>query len=110
MKKFLIYSIEATFTFLILPIILSKTPLISGISELISVVINVFFLTIFALIFGKKEGFSILLPFVTITINGIAGWILGYTIFRIGFTSVVYATVSLIGETLGLMFRKKKNN
>ena len=110
MKKFLIYSIECTFLFLFLPIILSKTPLISGIAGLLSIIINVFLLTLFALSFGKRKGFSILLPFVTITIAGIAGWILGYTILRVGFTSGVYAVVSIVGEILGLMFRKKKND
>ena len=109
MKKFLIYSMECTFLFLFLPIILSKVPLISGLSGLISVIINVFLLTLFALIFGKRKRFSLLLPMVTITIAGIAGWILDYSILRIGFTAGVYAIVALVGEILGLMFRKKEN-
>lgn len=109
MKKFLIYSIECTFLFLFLPIILSKVPLISGLSGLLSIIINVFLLTLFALSFGKRKGFSLLLPLVTITIAGIAGWILKYSILRIGFTSGVYAAVGLVGEILGLMFKKKQN-
>ena len=109
MKKFLIYSIECTFLFLFLPIILSKVPLISGLSGLLSVIINVFLLTLFALSFGKRKGFSLLLPLVTITIAGIAGWILDYSVLRIGFTSGVYAVVGLVGEILGLMFKKKEN-
>ena len=109
MKKFLIYSIECTFLFLFLPIILSKVPLISGLSGLLSVIINVFLLTLFAMSFGKRKGFSLLLPMVTITLAGISGWILGYSILRIGFTSGVYAVVSIVGEILGLMFKKKEN-
>lgn len=109
MKKFLLYSIEATFLFLFLPIILSKVPLISGLSGLLSVIINVFLLTLFAMSFGKRKGFSLLLPMVTITLAGISGWILGYSILRIGFTSGVYAVVSIVGEILGLMFKKKEN-
>ena len=108
MKKFSIYAIEATFLFLFLPIILSKVPLISGLSGLLSVIINVFLLALFAMSFGKRKGFSLLLPLVTITIAGIAGWILQYSVLRIGFTSGVYAVVSLIGEILGLMFKKKE--
>ena len=110
MKKFSIYAIECTFLFLFLPLILSKTPLISGISGLISVVINVFLLAFFSLSFGKRKGFSLLLPMVTITIAGIAGWILKYSVLRIGFTAGVYAVVALVGEILGLMFRKKNNS
>ncbi len=109
MKKFLIYSIECIFMFLFLPIVLSKTPLISGLSGLISVIINVFLLTLFAMSFGKKKGFSLLLPMVTITLAGISGWILRYSILRIGFTAGVYAVVSIVGEILGLMFKKKEN-
>lgn len=110
MKKFLIYSIESTFLFLFLPILLSKTPLISGLSGLLSVILNVFLLTLCALSFGKRKGFSLLLPLVTITIAGIAGWILQYSVLRIGFTAGIYAIVALVGEILGLMFRKKKND
>lgn len=110
MKKFSIYAIECTFLFLFLPIILSKVPLISGLSGLLSVIINVFLLTLFALGFGKRKGFSILLPFVTITIAGIAGWILDYSVLRIGFISGVYGIVSIVGEILGLMFKKKNND
>ena len=109
MKKFSIYAVECVFLFLFLPIILSKTPLISGLSGLLSVVINVFLLAFFALSFGKRKGFSFLLPLVTISIAGLAGWILQYSVLRIGFTSGVYAIVALIGEILGLMFRKKNN-
>ena len=109
MKKFLSFSIECFVLFLILPIILSKTPIIANLSGLISVILNVFLLTIFALIFGKKKGFSFLLPFVTVTIAGISGWILKYNILRIGFISGIYLVVAIVGEILGLMFRKKEN-
>lgn len=109
MKKFISFTIECFILFLILPIVLSKTPLIANLSSLISVVINVFLLIIFALIFGKKKGFSILLPLFAVTISGISGWILRYSILRIGFTSGIYLVVTIVGEILGLMFRKKEN-
>ena len=110
MKKFLSFSIECFILFLILPIILSKTPVIANLSNLISVVFNVFFLIIFALIFGKRNGFSFLLPLFAVTISGISGWILKYNILRVGFVASVYFVVTLIGEILGLMFRKKGHN
>lgn len=107
MKKFIPFSIECFILFLLLPIILSKTPVIANLSSLISVVLNVFMLIIFAIIFGKQKGFSFLLPLFAVTIAGISGWILKYSILRIGFISALYFVVSLVGELLGLMFRKK---
>lgn len=107
MKKFIPFSIGCFILFLILPLLLSNTPLISNLSNLISVVLNIFLLTIFALIFGKRKGFSILLPLFAVTILGISGWILNYSILRIGFTAGIYLVVTFIGEVLGLMFRKK---
>ena len=109
MKKFIPFSIECFLLFLILPVVLANTPVIAKLSSLISVVLNVFLLIIFALIFGKRKGFSILLPLFAVTISGISGWILKYSIFRIGFTAGIYLVVTLIGEILGLMFRKKVN-
>lgn len=108
MKKFLSFAIECFILFLVLPLVLSHTPVISKLTNLISVVINVFMLIIFSLIFGKRKGFSFLLPLVAVTIAGISGWILEYSIFRIGFISGIYFVVTFVGEILGLMFRKKE--
>ncbi len=107
MKKFIVFIIECIILFLGLPIMLSKTPLISNLSSLLSVVINVFLLIIFALFFGKKKGFSILLPLIAIIISSLSGLFLSYSVLRIAFTAGVYLIVTLVGEILGLMFRKK---
>ena len=109
MKKFTSFAIECFILFLVLPIVLSKTPVIANLSNLISVVLNVFLLIIFALIFGKRKGFSFILPFVAVSIAGISGCFLKYNILRIGFICAVYFVVTLVGEILGLMFRKKVN-
>lgn len=109
MKKFIPFIIECIILFLILPIALSNTPVIANLSSLISVVLNVFLLIILALMYGKKKGFSVLLPLIAVSISALSGLLLKYSVLRIGFTAGIYLVVTLVGEILGLMFKKKEN-
>ena len=101
MKKYLPFAIECIFLFYLMPLIISFIPIISGINEMMSLVINIFLLTIFALFCGRKNRFSILLPLITAVIFLPAG------LMRVGIFAGIYAVVALVGELLGLMFKKK---
>lgn len=107
MKKYLPFAIECIFLFYLMPLIISFIPIISGINEMMSLVIIIFLLTIFALFCGRKNRFSILLPLITAVIFIPAGLILGYSPMRVGIFAGIYAVVALVGELLGLMFKKK---
>lgn len=107
MKKYLPFAFQCIFLFYLMPLIISFIPIISGINAMTSLVINIFFLTISALFCGKKHRFSLFVPLITAALFIPAGFIWGYSPMRVGVFSGIYAVVSLVGELLGLMFRKK---
>ncbi|MBQ8299985.1 MAG: hypothetical protein IJX99_09090 [Clostridia bacterium] len=107
MKKYLPFAIECIFLFYLMPLIISFIPIISGINEMTSLVINIFLLTIFALFCGRKHRFSLLIPLIAALLFIPAGFILSYSPMRVSVFAGIYAVVALIGELLGLMFKKK---
>lgn len=107
MKKHMPFIIECIFLFYIVPLLISLVPIISGINEMASLVINIFFLTIFALFSGRKHRFSLTLPLISAALFIISGLIFGYSAMRIGIFAIAYAVVTFVGEILGLMFKKK---
>lgn len=106
MKKFVPYIITLAIIFYILPFILSITPIIKGILEMATLIITMFILTIVALIYGCKHGFSFMFLLLALALFLPYGLVF-YSPARIIFSLIIYGITILIGNSLGLMFRKK---
>lgn len=108
MKKYIPYTIASIILIYLVPYIISQTPVISGITEMVSLILLIFFITIISLLYGRKNGFSLLLMVIIALAFLSYGLIFSYAPFRIIFYLVLYAISSIIGNLLGLMFRKKE--
>lgn len=108
MKKYTSYIIGNVILFYLIPFIISKIKLISGLTNMISLMFIMFLLAILSMSFGKRHGFSILLPLISFIAFLPSAFIQAYTIPRIVYCAIVYTVACIIGNLLGMMFRKKK--
>ncbi len=107
MKKYIPHIIWCIIIFYLIPVLVGIIPVIAGLPEMFSLLINMVLLLIAALLFGRKHGFKLLLPIISIIVFIPAGLLFNYSPARIIFTSIMYLITSLIGSLVGLMFRKK---
>lgn len=107
MKKYIPHIIWCIIIFYLIPVFVGIIPVIAGLPEMFSLIINMVLLLIASLLFGRKRGFKLLLPIVSIIVFIPSGLIFKYSPARIIFTSIMYLVTTLIGNLVGLMFRKK---
>ena len=107
MKKYIPHIIWCIIIFYLVPVLVGITPVIAGLPEMFSLLINMVLLLLGCLVFGKKFGFKLLLPIISILVFIPSGFIFEYAPARIVFTSIMYLIASLFGNITGLMFRKK---
>ena len=107
MKKYIPHIICCIIIFYLIPLLVSSIPIIAGLPEMFSLIINMVLLLIVSLLFGRKRGFKLLLPIVSIIVFIPSGLLFNYAPARIIFTSIMYFITTLIGNLVGLMFRKK---
>ena len=68
MKRFTTYIVVFIILFYLLPFLISVTPIVSGIQHIAALIITMLSLTLTSLSFGRKHGFSLLLPIIAIVI------------------------------------------
>ncbi|MBQ6860213.1 MAG: hypothetical protein IJO08_01040 [Clostridia bacterium] len=107
MKKYIPHIIWCIIIFYLVPVFVGITPVIAGLPEMFSLLINMVLLFIGCIFFGRKRGFKLLLPIISILVFIPSGFIFEYAPLRIGFASVMYLIASIFGNITGLMFRKK---
>ncbi len=107
MKKYIPHIIWCIIIFYLVPVFVGLTPVIAGLPEMFSVLINMVLLFIGCIFFGRKNGFKLLLPIISILVFIPSGFIFEYAPARIIFASIMYLIASFFGNLTGLMFRKK---
>ena len=107
MKKYISHIIWCIIIFYLIPLFVGIIPVIAGLPEMFSLLINMILLLICSLFFGRKHGFKLLLPIVSIIVFIPSGLLFNYAPARIIFTSIMYLITTIIGNLVGLMFRKK---
>ncbi len=107
MKKYIPHIIWCIIIFYLVPVLVGITPVIAGLPEMFSMLINMILLFIGCIFFGRKCGFKLLLPIVSVIIFIPSGFLFKYATARIMFNSIMYLIASFFGNITGLMFRKK---
>ena len=105
MKKYLSYLITNIILLYGVPFIISLTPL-SSLTNMFALILGIFFIAICALLYGRKYGFSILLPIISIIVFLPFAIVCSYSPLRIFCCIGFYFIACIIGNLLGLMFRK----
>lgn len=110
MKKYMIFTIEIIILVFLVPFIVSKIPILSGrlIDDTVSLIINMLFITIFALFFGRKYRFSWLLPIITGVIFLFYAYLNKFAIAKRVFYAILCMIATIVGNLMGLMFGKKE--
>ena len=108
MKKYVPYIIINIILFCLIPFIISKIKLISGITNMISLMFIMFLIAVLSMSFGRKYGFSLILPLISFVIFLPTAFVQSYAPTRTFFYAIVYIVACITGNLLGLMFRKKK--
>lgn len=108
MKKYIPYIVVNIILFCLIPFIISKIKLISGITKMVSLMFIMFLLAVSSMSFGRRYGFSLLLPLISFIVFLPSALVQSYAPTRMLFYAIVYAIACIIGNLLGLMFRKKK--
>ena len=110
MKKYITFTIEMIILIFLIPFIVSKTPIISGITDMISLIFNMLLITIFAIFFGRKHRFSWLLPLITGILFLFYAYLNKFAIAKMVFYAILYMIATLVGNITGLMFKKKEED
>lgn len=108
MKKYIPFTIEMIILIFLIPFLVSMIPIISGITDMVSLVFNMLFITIFAIFFGRKHRFSWLLPVITAVLFLFYAYLNQFVIAKMVFYTVLYVIATVVGNVTGLMFRKKE--
>ena len=75
MKKYIPHIIWCIIIFYLVPVLVGITPVIAGLPEMFSLLINMVLLLLGCLVFGKKFGFKLLLPIISILVFIPSGFI-----------------------------------
>lgn len=109
MKKYIPYIIADLIFFYLMPFAVASIPVISqsgNIVRMINFIITVFILTIASMIYGRNNGFTLILPLLSLILFVPYGFIANFPPARIFFYMIFYFIVTIIGIALGMMFKK----
>ncbi len=109
MKKYIPYIIADLIFFYLMPFAVAAIPVISqsgNIVRMINFIITVFILTIVSMTYGRKNGFTMILPLMSLILFIPYGFIANFPPARIFFYMIFYFFVTIIGLALGMMFKK----
>ena len=108
MKKYIPFTIEMIIFIYILPLFISKIPIVSGLTNMVTLVLNMLFVTLFAVFYGRRHRFSWLLPVIPAVLFLFYAYIHSFAIARMVFYCLLYVVATIIGNLTGLMFGKRE--
>lgn len=110
MKKYLPYLLVILIMFYIMPFAMAEIPIISestNIVRMLTFILTVFLLIIVAMSYSRKNGFTMVLPLLSLLLFIPYGFLANFPPFRIFFYMIFYFFASIIGLSLGLLFKSK---